>query len=85
MSCDQPDLLHSSPAPGAAIVRADPAVEVVVRLRWSDGEVEERPGLATEWAWPGDGTPPVVHVTVEGARHLGQLDAWFGGVDVRRA
>lgn len=88
MSLDQPDrpeLLHASPAPGASFVRADPPVEVLVRLRWSDGAAEECPGTATQWAWPGDGTPPVVHVTVDGARHLEQLDGWFSAVDVRRA
>jgi hypothetical protein len=71
------------PAEGAVVVRSDAPVAVAVRLRWSDGTIEEREARATQWAWPGDGTMPVVHVRVDGAPADDDLEGWYPSVDVR--
>jgi len=76
-------LVRVEPADGAVVVRADAPVAVTVRLRWSDGTVEERGACATLWAWPGDGTMPMVHVTVDGTRPEDGLEGWYPSVDVR--
>jgi hypothetical protein len=57
---------------------------VEVRVRWSDLVEERLRGVATHWAWPLDGSLPVVHCHLHGSRFGTQIEAWFLAADVRR-